>query len=132
MASEAVQQALGQFSRKKAGGSPAQRDLELRELQRLQRFSAIGLLAAEIAHEVRNPLVALRTLLEASGDQKPSKGLEERIRKLGIDELGRMDRLLHGLLGTHPATAGSVLRVTAPPVKKFWNRLLSYLPIVQN
>jgi signal transduction histidine kinase len=68
------------------------------ELRRLDRLAGVGLLAAEAAHEVRNALTSVKTLLQLL----PTRGDDPELRgpflALASDEVARMERLLDALL----------------------------------
>jgi len=62
------------------------------EVQALDRLAAVGGLLAEIVHEIRNPLVSIKTFLHLLGEEETGSGGE--FRELAIDELRRIERLL--------------------------------------
>lgn len=68
------------------------------ELRRLDRLAGVGLLAAEAAHEVRNALTAVKTLLQLL----PARGGDPELRgpflALAGEEVGRIERLLDALI----------------------------------
>ncbi len=67
-------------------------------LLRMERLSVMGETSAIVAHELRNPLVAIggfaRTLVRNLGEQDPN--LE--FAKIISDEVARMERIIHDLL----------------------------------
>ena len=74
-----------------------QRD-RLRRLYRAERLATAGQLAASVAHEIRNPLTAIRStvqyLLGEYNEANPKRPLVEGL----ISEVDRIDRTLDGLL----------------------------------
>ena len=74
-----------------------QRD-RLRRLYRAERLAAAGQLAASVAHEIRNPLTAIRStvqyLLGEFDEDNPKRSLVEGV----ISEVDRIDRTVDGLL----------------------------------
>lgn len=62
------------------------------EVQRLDRLAAVGGLLAEIVHEIRNPLVSIKTFLHLLGEE--NAGSASEFREVAIDELRRIERLL--------------------------------------
>lgn len=77
-------------------------------LRRLDRLAALGDLVAEIVHEVRNPLVSVKTFLQLLPERLDDP--EFRTDFLGIvtDELRRIERLLDVVLGhARPRGAGA-------------------------
>ncbi len=80
------------------------RDLEER-VRRADRLAAIGILAAGIAHEVRNPLVGIRAAAQLA-EQEPSFSTELReYTGMIIRQVDRLNRVVEGVLafaGTRP------------------------------
>jgi signal transduction histidine kinase len=64
------------------------------EIRRLDRLAALGQLAAEIAHEVRNPLVSMKTFLQLLPERRDDPELLTDFLELVKDELRRVERLL--------------------------------------
>lgn len=80
----------------------------LKKMARANRLSAVGTLAAGIAHEIRNPLVSIQTFLEMvpqklselplSGDKQPDREFWERFRTLSFNEIQRIRNLISELV----------------------------------
>jgi two-component system sensor histidine kinase HydH len=69
-----------------------------RELLRAEQLAAVGELAAEVAHEVRNPLTGVKFLLQAAvRSQNPTPLTAERLHLL-LQEIGRIERTVQGLM----------------------------------
>jgi signal transduction histidine kinase len=68
-----------------------------------ERLAAIGRLSAGLAHEIRNPIAAMRlkaeNALAARDDGRKAKALEAILQ-----QVGRLDRLLHDLLAMTQAS----------------------------
>lgn len=64
------------------------------EVQRLDRLATLGGLAAEIAHEVRNPLVSIKTFLQLLPERRDDPDFFTRFFDVVSDEMRRMERLL--------------------------------------
>jgi len=84
-------------ARRETAAAPPDPHLDA-ELRRLDRLAGVGLLAAEAAHEVRNALTAVKTLLQLL----PARGDDPELRgpflALANDEVARMERLLDALI----------------------------------
>ena len=88
---------------------------ELREsreqVNRASRLSSVGMLAAGIAHEIRNPLVAVRTFLELFPQRKNDEEFCTTFQQLSLKEVDRITRLITELLTfarTHERTLAPV------------------------
>jgi signal transduction histidine kinase len=64
------------------------------EVQRIDRLAAVGGLLAEIVHEIRNPLVSIKTFLHLLGEEN---GDPSEFREVAIEELRRIERLLEAV-----------------------------------
>ncbi len=64
------------------------------EVRRLDRLASLGTLAAEIAHEVRNPLVSVKTFLQLLPERGDDPEFTTRFLEVASQELQRMERLL--------------------------------------
>ena len=67
-------------------------------LERANRLSSLGLLAAGIAHEIRNPLVAVKTFLDLLPQRLDDAAFLNQFRELSLSELRRVTDLIADLL----------------------------------
>jgi signal transduction histidine kinase len=67
-------------------------------LERANRLSSLGLLAAGIAHEIRNPLVAVKTFLDLLPQRLDDRDFLTSFRDLSLGELRRVTDLIADLL----------------------------------
>jgi len=93
------------------------KDLE-REKRRSERLSAFGALASGIAHEIKNPLVAIRTFAELLPERFGEVDFREGFSKVVVTEIDRIDDLVDRLRGiaapTPPRQAGMTTDIRAP------------------
>jgi len=68
------------------------------EVQRLDRLAALGGLVAEIVHEIRNPLVSVKTFLQLLPEQWSEPDFRGEFLEVATDELRRVERLLDVVL----------------------------------
>lgn len=78
----------------------ANRELQssFEQLRRADRLSAIGQLAASLAHEIRNPLGSIRGALSVLDDPKTVEDVRSELRGIINKECSRLQRLLTNLL----------------------------------
>jgi len=76
------------------------RDLQIarREVLQSERLAAVGELAAGVAHEIRNPLTSVKLLLQHALRQASGPTLDESKLNLILEEIGRMETTVQGLL----------------------------------
>jgi two-component system, NtrC family, sensor kinase len=86
------------------------KDLE-REKRRAERLASFGALASGVAHEIKNPLVAIRTFAELLPERFLDTDFREDFSKVVIREIARIDDLvgrLRGIAATAPPQVGSI------------------------
>ena len=76
------------------------------ELTRMTRLAQLGDLLAESVHEIRNPLVSVKTFLELLPENLDDPDFLTNFREQVIDEVRRMERLLDGVLEQSRPRAG--------------------------
>ncbi len=69
------------------------------EKRRAERLASIGALASGIAHEIKNPLVAIKTFAELLPERFTEKDFREDFSKVVIREIARIDDLVARLRG---------------------------------
>jgi signal transduction histidine kinase len=70
-----------------------------REATRSEQLAAVGQLAAGLAHELRNPLTAMRILIEAGREQTDNGGgLDRRDLEVLDEETGRLEKFVESFL----------------------------------
>jgi len=68
------------------------------QLERADRLAAIGTLAAGIVHDIRNPLVSVRTFLQLLPERRDDEEFCTAFRELALSELDRVCVLINDLL----------------------------------
>jgi signal transduction histidine kinase len=67
-------------------------------IQRLDRLAALGALVSEVVHEVRNPLVSVKTFLQLLPERMDDPEFHRDFRALVESEVARLERMLDDLL----------------------------------
>jgi signal transduction histidine kinase len=78
------------------------------EKRRAERLVSFGALARGLAHEIKNPLVAIRTFAELLPERANDEEFRESFAKIVLQEIGRIDQLVARLRG-----------LAAPPTPRF-------------
>jgi signal transduction histidine kinase len=66
--------------------------------QRAEQLATVGMLGASVAHEIRNPLVTIKSFVHLLPQHYDDRTFRERFFRLIGEEVGRIDRLTEQLL----------------------------------
>jgi signal transduction histidine kinase len=69
-----------------------------RELLRTEQLSAVGQLAAGVAHEIRNPLTGIKLLVEAAARQKNPRPLDAEDLRVIHGEVAKLEQTVQNFL----------------------------------
>lgn len=109
--------------------SRLQRDLDTiryleREKAKAERLASLGTMAAGIAHEIKNPLVSIKTLAQLLPEKASDPEFRDEFSQIAIREIERIDSLVLGLLSLakpsppklEPISLNSILDETLTPI----------------
>jgi signal transduction histidine kinase len=106
----------------RAGGrlADARREAEAltREVAESKRLASLGRVVAGVAHEIRNPIAAMRLKAENAVAAGPNPARKDEALRVIVEQVGRLEALLRNLLS-------SVQR--APPVRKTVEDVAAFL-----
>jgi signal transduction histidine kinase len=68
------------------------------KVQHAEQLATVGLLGASLAHEIRNPLVTIKTFVQLLPQHHQDAAFRDKFFRLIGDEVGRIDRLTEQLL----------------------------------
>lgn len=84
--------------------------------QRTEQLATVGLLGASLAHEIRNPLVSIKTFVQLLPTHHEDPVFREKFFRLIGDEVGRIDQLTEQLLDLAAPRTYSAQIVALHPV----------------
>ena len=84
--------------------------------QHTEQLATVGLLGASIAHEIRNPLVSIKTFVQLLPTHHQDPAFREKFFRLIGDEVSRIDQLTEQLLDLASPRTYSVQQVELHPV----------------
>ncbi len=86
------------------------------KVQHAEQLATVGLLGASLAHEIRNPLVSIKTFVQLLPTHYQDPVFREKFFRLIGDEVGRIDQLTEQLLDLASPRAYSAQVVELHPV----------------
>jgi signal transduction histidine kinase len=84
------------------------------EVGQSEKFKAIATLASGIAHEIKNPLTTLKTFFEYYPSKSNDPDFINKFKRLGPEEIDRIDKLVRNLLDFSKPTPPSLKETDLP------------------
>ena len=84
--------------------------------QHAEQLATVGLLGASLAHEIRNPLVSIKTFVQLLPTHHQDAAFREKFFRLISDEVGRIDQLTEQLLDLASPRAYAAEMIELHPV----------------
>lgn len=91
-------------------------------IRRSDRLISVGVLAAGIAHEMRNPLTGISLLLDDLHDHIGDNGTDREMIQGALQEIDRLETLISGLLDF--ASPSARIKLKTRPIKEVLQRTL--------
>jgi signal transduction histidine kinase len=86
------------------------------KMQHAEQLATVGLLGASLAHEIRNPLVSIKTFVQLLPSRYQDATFRDKFFHLMTDEVARIDRLTEQLLELASPRAYSAQVIELHPV----------------
>jgi signal transduction histidine kinase len=108
-------------------------DIEVRALRRgelaadaaeRERLAIVGELSASLAHEIRNPLTGVRSLMQRLLEEDVDDQRRRRYAGVVIDEVGRVERILGDLLAVSKRSRAAAVAPTEAPLGEVIDEIL--------
>jgi len=84
--------------------------------QHAEQLATVGVLGASLAHEIRNPLVSIKTFVQLLPHHYQDQAFRDKFFRLIGDEVGRIDRLTEQLLDLAAPRAFNPSEIALHPV----------------
>lgn len=89
---------------------------QMARLQRTEQMVVCGEVAAGLVHEIKNPLAGIKVSLDVLTEEADLSDDLKRILAMSVDEIGRVDSLMRGLLDFAKPKPPHLTRVDVHPV----------------
>lgn len=89
-----------------------------RDLRRSERLTALGMLSAEIAHEIRNPLTVMRLLADTIGEGLPEGDPRRQDLEVMREKVGHMEGVVSRVLSLAKSQSGAFKQVDLAAVAR--------------
>ncbi|RKY31695.1 MAG: hypothetical protein DRP67_02145 [Candidatus Omnitrophota bacterium] len=100
------------------------------EVRRAEKLASIGVMAAGIAHEIKNPLVSIKTFAQLLPEKFMDKDFRDSFTSVAIREIDRINNLIEQLLTFARRRPTNFQKVNLIDVLK--STLLIFLPQIEN